>query len=420
MVNSSRQTERQKTLDENLKRFNDAQLHILEYIVGYGKTFQSLKMSQLDLSKKWLVVCWEVNHINSWKAELVKHNIDASKYEFITYASFTKTKGDYNLIFDECHHLNSKHCTHIINKLGKPRVICLSATIPDDRLLVIRGLAKWIFDSTRFITDLRRDVITLNESIQKSVSPVPIVNVIYTELNNRDKTEILEITKGGKNAKTVLVGDYSDRFNLMKGRKEYILQLNATEQQVYDYHTAQFEFWQKKYFTQQEEYIKFKFLRCASDRKTFLADSKTIYLQQILNYINKQDNPRAVVFTGSINQAKQVGGNKAVHSKLKRNEINDLIDSFNNKQIDKLFAVSMLREGVNLVDTPYGVITQLDNQSKSLNQMIGRFLRHDEPEVFILVTKNTQDEKYCETALNNISDEYINYLTFNEFLKLIK
>ena len=419
-MNSSRQTERQKTLDESKKYFDDAQLHILERATGFGKTHEALRLSELDYSKKWLVVCWEVNHINSWKAELVKHNIDASKYDFVTYASFTKTKGDYNLIFDECHHLNDKHCTYIINKLGKPRVICLSATIPDDRLLIIRGLAKWIFDSTRFKTDLRRSVSDLSQSIKKGILPTPIINVIYTELNNRDKTEILEIKKGGKKAKTVLVGDYSDRFNLMKGRKEYILQLNATQQQVYDYHTAQFEFWQRKYFGQQEDYIKFKFLRHASDRKTFLADSKTIYLQQILNYINKQDNPRAVVFTGSISQAKQVGGDKAVHSKLKRSEINDLIDSFNSLAINKLFAVSMLREGVNLVDTPYGIITQLDNQSKSLNQMIGRFLRHDEPEVFILVTKNTQDEKYCETALNNISDEYINYMTFNEFLKLTK
>ena len=59
----------------------------------------------------------------------------------------------------------------------------------------------------------------------------------------------------------------------------------------------------------------------------------------------------------------------------------------------------MLQEGVNLTDTPILVMVQLDGQDRSTIQRGGRVLRHETPEVYMMVLKGTRDEVYYEKAL---------------------
>ena len=84
-----------------------------------------------------------------------------------------------------------------------------------------------------------------------------------------------------------------------------------------------------------------------------------------------------------------------------------VIDSFNTKQIDSLFAVGMLQEGQNLTDIEAGIIVQLDGQERAFVQKFGRSLRADDPVQFIFYYKDTRDMDYLDNVLEGINNEYI-------------
>ena len=80
-----------------------------------------------------------------------------------------------------------------------------------------------------------------------------------------------------------------------------------------------------------------------------------------------------------------------------------LIDSFNAKEINSLFTVGMITEGVNLVDTQISIIIQLDGHLRLFIQKLGRVLRSNYPVVYIFVYKGNQDEIYLNKDLKNIN-----------------
>lgn len=404
---------REEALSNNLLEYHNYNIHLLKYATGFGKSLQAISMSQLEKDKKWLIVCWELTHIVNWKKEFIKHKIDISNYRFTTYASFHKWSGEFNIIIDECHHINTKHVDHINLNVNCEKIILLSATIPDDRLVVIHNLAAILYNKLSNKQKLRIDEFTLQDSIESGLLPKPIVNIVYIELDKVNRNKELVITKGGKKAKTVLVGNFNQRVVLARGQKEYIMKLKATEWEIYNYYSTNFTNYFNKYLSLREEYLKNIALQFATKRKRFLAECKTNTIKQLLNIINKKPNNRAIVFTGSIEQAINIGGDLAIHSGISKKEVADLINDFNTRKINKLFTVQMLRENANLVDTPFGIITQLDNQNKSFLQSIGRLLRHTNPEIFVIVVKDTQDEKFLSVATED-SKEFLNEYILND------
>ena len=77
---------------------------------------------------------------------------------------------------------------------------------------------------------------------------------------------------------------------------------------------------------------------------------------------------------------------------------------------NSIFAVGMLTEGQNLVDIDAGIIIQLDSKERSYLQKSGRVLRSKEPEQYIFYYKNTQDEKYLSTIIEDIPKEFYSIL----------
>ena len=70
----------------------------------------------------------------------------------------------------------------------------------------------------------------------------------------------------------------------------------------------------------------------------------------------------------------------------------------------------MLREGINLSQIEKGIITQLDSTVGSFFQMLGRCLRHEFPEMHLLVLQETQDVVYFNKSMKNFNQEYITWL----------
>jgi superfamily II DNA or RNA helicase len=147
-----------------------------------------------------------------------------------------------------------------------------------------------------------------------------------------------------------------------------------------------------------------KFMNIASTRKKFIASAKTIKAQEILKEFK---GFRHVCFTGSIEQSLELGGGSSVNSKNHKKVNQELIDGFNTKMYSMLFAVNMLREGLNLTEIEKGLIIQLDSTVGSYFQMLGRMLRHKFPEVHLIRLNGTQDEKYFERAMSDFSEDFI-------------
>lgn len=96
------------------------------------------------------------------------------------------------------------------------------------------------------------------------------------------------------------------------------------------------------------------------------------------------------MFCGSIKQAESLSKN-VIHSKISHPE--KALKAFKDGELNELFAVSMLKEGVNIPNIQACVITQLDSKERDFVQKAGRALRNpDDPTVYIFFFKDTQDE----------------------------
>jgi superfamily II DNA or RNA helicase len=91
-----------------------------------------------------------------------------------------------------------------------------------------------------------------------------------------------------------------------------------------------------------------------------------------------------------------------------------IIDKFNNKEINHIYAVGMITEGMNLTDIQTGIIVQLDGKERLFIQKFGRSQRAEDPVTYIFYYKGTQDENYLKGALENIDGKYIKYITVDE------
>ena len=69
----------------------------------------------------------------------------------------------------------------------------------------------------------------------------------------------------------------------------------------------------------------------------------------------------------------------------------------------------MLREGVNLTEIERGIITQLDSEIGSFFQMLGRCLRHEFPEMHLIVLQDTQDVVYFNRSMKNFNKDFITW-----------
>ena len=79
----------------------------------------------------------------------------------------------------------------------------------------------------------------------------------------------------------------------------------------------------------------------------------------------------------------------------------------NNLEIDELFAVGMLQEGVTLSSLDECLIIQLDGNERGFIQKAGRTMRTVNPVIHIIVIDGTQDDNYLKNVIENIEEKYI-------------
>tara|TARA_R110000796_G_scaffold79334_1_gene176390 strand:- start:249 stop:1499 length:1251 start_codon:yes stop_codon:yes gene_type:complete len=389
----------------------------LEWSTGTGKTLGSLKVVENilkgDPSLTGYLVCKESTHKKNWIDDIKKHKKDVvgKAMKTILYASLKnqKVKADF-IILDECHALTPKRVDALLHIVKQgTRIIFLSATIPEEKKLLMDQ-----FCGNR----IHYDIITLNDAFRLKLLPEPSLVVHKMRLNTKvvggKLWQFVARKPKGKVNNGFVYCSHKMMYNTMKNTpKDFGVICTGTEQEHYEAMSKQMSY----YYELSQDYsiaypirtgCRNKYLNIALNRKKFLAEVKTQYVSDLVGEF-RTSKSRFICFTGSIKQVQELGSNSAVHSKNTNEKNQELIDCFNRLECDELFAVKMLREGVNLTQIEKGIITQLDSGIGSFFQMLGRCLRYEFPEMHIIVVQNTQDQVYFDKSMKGFNEKYITW-----------
>ena len=373
----------------------------LQWCTGLGKSKAAIEaanyLAEGKEEFKVLLVVAEIPHKGNWEGEFNRWRLKVSNIIIECYASLKKYRDtDWDLIiFDEAHHLGSDLRMDVLTSISAKNIILLSATLPDQVMQALTGV----------FGEFAVSKVTLKQAIEWGTLPKPKVFLIPLTLDSTYSNCTITEEWGKKEKRVIYKCKFHERWEYLRNKTKYpnvTLEISCTQQQKYDYLTDQFEYWRSQFFRTRQEYIKNKWLQVGSKRKRFLGECKTDATRLLLHKIQGK---RFICFCTSIEQAELLGGKNAIHSK--RDDSLSVIDSFNTKQIDSLFAVGMLQEGQNLTGIEAGIIVQLDGQERAFVQKFGRSLRADDPVQFIFYYKGTRDMDYLDNVLEGINNEYI-------------
>ncbi len=415
---------KQKLQEREFLALKDSHRVILKWATGCGKSKMTIDLVNHALLRypeggqvRILLVVAERAHKNNWEDELDKWHAEVSseagnrrKYiKIICYSSLHKVKDEFwdIVILDEAHHaFTDKRLAALeeIKNMLYPScnfVFLLSATLSSGKQDIIEN----IFGKFKVST------VTLKDAIRNEILPDPKIYVVGMELDNTKRHEEIRI---GNNPEAPVVK--------WEDRNKYIFKqipciIKCTQQQKYLHITNDMEYWKQRYERAHSEFMRNKWVNLGSQRKRFLGELKTASVYNLISRL--PIGKRFVCFCASVNQANILSDCNTISSK-KSDKYNQLvINAFNSKSINQIYAVGMITEGMNLTDIQMGIITQLDGKERLFVQKIGRVLRADSPKAVIFYYKNTQDEKYLNNALENIDTKYIRHITINQ-LKNIK
>lgn len=354
---------------------------LLSWATGTSKTKAALEVMD-SMTKmpsglgKVYIVLKETNHEQNWKDELLKWKMwhFLPNIEFFCYASLHLHQNEEVslIILDEVHAL-SEIREDYLKTIKSDKIISLSAT-PN------RAVRERL---NSYKPGLYEYKIPLQMAIDSGLVPKPSIYIAYIDLDNKEKKY------EWKSPKTKKIGGYS---------------ILLTAKTYYERLEKKIEWWDKSFKKDGHSWQENRWIQNMGLRKKLMAKLKTDAAKILLENIKGK---RFICFTGSIEQCEELGGDHAIHSKMLKQKREMLIKLFNDGDIDDIYAVGMLREGMNLNKIEAGVIVQLDNQKGSFEQMAGRSLRAIAPELYILILRGTKDEEYLDHATRGISSQYI-------------
>lgn len=410
MINEEKQKLQESVINSVLQYKNC----ILQWGTGAGKGYTTTKIiGQLykrDNTIKVLIVVAEKAHITNWKDEFNKiYNQESKKIlECVTIICYASLKKYINtewslLVLDEAHHINTPIRINALKQIKAKCVIALSATLKRD---TINNL-EIIFGSFNKIK------LSLQESIDKNILPEPKIILIPLILDNRRISETIEFKRGKSEYAIKVNCNLQDRWRYLRNKNNYpnlILNMYCTQLEKYNYINEQYEYYRTSYLRNPNNIrLKNQWLQWGNKRKKFLGELKTKVASNLCSKL-RETNKRFICFCSSINQAEELGKilkskNNIIHSKKQKTQ--NIINKFNNLELNELYCVNMLVEGQNLNNIEAGIIVQLDGEERIFLQKFGRVMRADFPTQYIFYYKGTRDEEYLNKAIEGIDKKYI-------------
>lgn len=385
---------------------SDKRLIILDHCTGLGKSFSALKVIDRWKPKKVLLLIAEIAHRKNWLEEIDKFNSMYNKNISIgtieCYASikhYQDTEWDM-VILDESHHLSDLRLSYL-KTIKADKYIALSATLSKDDIHKLTTVTNTYFETIYY------SKISLNKAINWRIIPKPQIYLLPLYLDNESKSEMIIEKWGTKSKRKTYHSTIDNRWTYMANRKKYPhtrLVMQATQQEKYDYIVQSMAYWKNRYDMTGQYYARNLWLQAGSQRKRFLGELKTPYVKKLLEDLV---DTRYICFCSSIEQANDLGEERAIHSKIPKSEKDQILEDFQLGKTNSIYAVGMLTEGQNLKDIEAGVIVQLDGKVRPFVQKTGRVLRSEEPVQYIFYYKDTRDEEFLENILEGIDPKFI-------------
>lgn len=342
-----------------------------------------MALDRIESDQKWLVVVPELIQIENLRNDIKKHDFEhlyeTKIEEIICYASLEKFGGrKLNLWLNEAHRLSMLK-EDIAKTIDYERIIADSATIPEK---VMERLSR-LGDFTKF-------EMSLKEAVDTGLLPEPSIHVIYTGLDDEIK-----------------------RNNFLKAGRGYVL----TDREYMNKLELQIDYWRDRGGGEYvEPWISNKINQLGNQRKKFLAESKTEQVRKILEDLGTK---RVLCYAGSVEQSDSLGGPYSINSKKGKKHNLSVLELFNSSEIDRIYMCKMGREGLNLEGIRAVVMVQLSSgKDEGLEwiQKAGRGLRSAEPELYMLVCRNTIDETYFSRTLKFLDkSKKIKYSDFGDY-----
>ena len=375
---------REKVQHEAIQAVVDNNGGMVAMATGSGKSRVAVEVAKHYFNPEHdyhaaLLVPTEKLRDENWKEEFEKweaRNI-WKHTERLCYASASKIGGnEYPIaILDEGHNITELASEFFLDN-NVERTVLLTATPPNDpiKLDILRRLGiKLVYE------------LTLDQAVRLGFVAPYKITVITVPLDNVTKN-----IPGGNKANPFM----------------------TTEAACYAY-------WNKRVqacFGDQTPQGKAKMKFAILGRMQFIykIPSKTQVIKFLLDKVIPKED-RTIIFCGNIEQAEQVCPT-FYHSK------SDSVayDAFKNESINRLSCVKAVNEGHNFPGVDSGIIGQLNSKEKDLVQRIGRLIRFrpgHEAHLYIVVSESTQDEKWLETAIENLDQSKVEYIRIDNFKK---
>lgn len=158
-------------------------------------------------------------------------------------------------------------------------------------------------------------------------------------------------------------------------------------------------------------------------RRKFLRNlkSKTDAAKRILS--NLSSELRVLIFCGSVQQAEHLAtGTLAKYATYHYKSGKEGLNKFLDDEVQRLTCIDAINEGVNVGKVDGSLIIHMDSQERTITQRIGRNVRFRYGHtswIFILVSENTQDEVWCNVALENLDQTRITRYSIDDFKPIL-
>jgi len=306
-------------------------------------------------------------------------NVDVLKdYQLVfrCYQSVYRIK-DYEfglVICDEIHNSLSEQYSKFYFNNKYDAIVGLSATVDRESSFFSEGVLTTKGDLIDKIAPVCF-TYTINQAQQEGTSRKLNIYVIYQELDSVNKT--------------IPAGNAITRFF-------------QTEKQSYDYWDLQH---QKAWFILDYELKNLKLRTTASKRSKLLFElpSKVNTVKQILQFIKG----KTILFGNNLDSLLKITPD-VVSSRNSVSQNKKIRDNFDQGWIKLIGSFKKLRQGANLKELDNCIIMSYYSSEVHAIQQFGRLRKNGEKDgnIFILLTKDTQEEKWFEKMTQNIIDDF--------------
>ena len=356
---------------------------LLEYATGSSKSLCALKICLDKGFGKVLILCDEKDNKKTWKKEISDWNIKLNP-DIICYHSLHKMQSGYDcIILDECDVITELRLEQI-KELNSPNHIFLSAKVPIEKKQLLNQLGDFFFRK-----------ISLDDAINRGLLPAPRIKLIPIQLN--ESIPYLYYYKGKKKSKVI---DCTYNNYLKYVGKENYLKIQCTELQYSTLMNQDIDYYVQR--VQNGEYnLRTHLQRLGGKRKEFLSGIKYKWIR---NNLHLYKDKRYICFLNSVEECDKISIEESLHYK---SADDNLIEKFNSKEINRLFAIRKLDRGKNLVDIDLGIIGVLDKKETTrFIQETGRILRGKDPLIVLPYVKGSYEEKILNKIYEEIDRKY--------------